>query len=63
MTRNVGNTDRIVRLILGIAVIVAGLAFQSWLGALGLILIGTAVVGFCPIYTLVGLNTCPVKSR
>lgn len=62
MVRNVGNVDRIVRLILGIAVVVAGIVFQSWLGALGLIFIGTALVGFCPIYALFGFNTCPVKS-
>ncbi|MBI5667096.1 MAG: DUF2892 domain-containing protein [Chloroflexi bacterium] len=61
MVRNVGNVDRIARLILGIAVIAAGFAVQSWLGALGLIFIGTALVGFCPIYTLFGINTCPVK--
>ncbi len=63
MVRNVGNVDRIARLVLGIAVVVAGIAFQSWLGALGLIFIGTALVGFCPLYTLFGFSTCPAKAR
>lgn len=63
MKRNVGNVDRIVRIVAGVAVIAAGLYFQSWLGALGLVLIGTALVGFCPLYTLLGINTCPVQNR
>lgn len=63
MKRNVGNVDRIVRIVAGVAVIAAGLYFQSWLGALGLVLIGTALVSFCPLYTLLGINTCPVQNR
>jgi hypothetical protein len=63
MTRNVGSTDRIIRFILGIAIIAAGFYFQSWLGALGLILIGTAFINWCPIYAVLGLNTCPIDQR
>jgi hypothetical protein len=57
-----GNTDRIVRLVLGVAVIAAGLIFQSWLGALGLILIGTSLIGWCPLYLPFGISTCAVKN-
>lgn len=63
MKRNVGNVDRIIRIVAGVAVIAAGLYFQSWLGVLGLIPIGTALIGFCPLYTLLGLNTCPAQDR
>ncbi len=63
MKRNVGNVDRIVRIVAGLAVVAAGVYFQSWLGALGLVLIGTALVGFCPLYTLFGISTCPVQNR
>jgi hypothetical protein len=57
-----GNTDRIVRLVLGVAVIAAGLIFQSWLGALGLILIGTSLIGWCPLYLPFGISTCAVRN-
>lgn len=63
MKRNVGNVDRIVRIVAGLAVVAAGVYFQSWLGALGLVFIGTALVGFCPLYTLLGISTCPVQNR
>lgn len=67
MKTNVGNMDRIIRIVL--AVILAGLYFGGIVeGTIGLILVVlaavftlTAVIGFCPLYTLFGLNTCPVK--
>lgn len=63
MARNVGNVDRLVRFILGVVVIAAGFVFQTWLGALGLIFVGTALIGFCPLYTLFGISTCPLKTN
>jgi len=57
---NVGPADRIIRLLLGLAVVT--LVFVGpktpW-GWLGLILIGTSLFGFCPLYALFGLRTCP----
>lgn len=62
LSRNLGNTDRIVRFILGLAVIAAGVYFQSWLGALGLIFVATALIGWCPLYVPFGFRTCPLES-
>jgi len=62
MKANVGGIDRILRLVLGLALI--GLTLGGVIGAwgwLGLVLVGTAAVGFCPLYPLLGLNTCPMK--
>jgi hypothetical protein len=67
MKTNVGNIDRIIRIVL--AIILAGLYFGGIVeGTIGIILLVlaavftlTAIVGFCPLYTLVGLNTCPAK--
>jgi hypothetical protein len=62
MKTNVGGIDRILRLVLGLALI--GLTLGGVIGAwgwLGLVLVGTAAVGFCPLYPLLGLNTCPMK--
>ena len=68
MTANLGSPDRILRAILGIVLIVlpllnipaiwssAGLAYGSM--AVGLILVLTALVRFCPLYRLVGISTC-----
>lgn len=63
MTRNVGNVDRIVRFIAGVAVIAAGLYFQSWLGLLGLVLIATATIGWCPLYLPFGISTRSLMNR
>jgi hypothetical protein len=67
MTANVGSTDKIVRLVL--AVVAFAFAFVTGLGtALGIVLVvvglvlgATAVTGFCPIYRVFGMNTCPVR--
>ncbi|CAN0599423.1 unnamed protein product [Ectocarpus sp. 12 AP-2014] len=67
MKKNMGNIDRIVRFV--VAVIVAVLFYQNVIsGTLGYVLLGltgvflvTSFLSFCPLYTLVGLNTCKVK--
>lgn len=70
MSVNVGSADRLVRLTLGLALIVLAFVLLSanpvlfW-GALvvGAVLIGTALLRFCPLYRLLGLSTCKVSSR
>jgi hypothetical protein len=59
--KNVGKTDRIIRLILGIVIIAVGIYFNSWWGLLGLILIFTAITARCALYYPFGINTCRVK--
>ena len=61
MKHNMGTTDRNIRLVVGIAAIAAGVYFQSWWGAIGLVLIGTALMRFCPPYALLGINSCGIK--
>ena len=59
MQKNESSLDCVLRLVLGIAVL--SLAFvgpKSPWALLGLIPIATAVVGFCPLYRLVGITTC-----
>lgn len=57
MTCNMGSTDRILRGILGVAIIGAGFYFQNWWGLIGLVFLGTALVGFCPAYAPFGIRT------
>jgi hypothetical protein len=58
MKCNVGKTDRIIRLILGAGIIVGGVYFQSWWGAIGVVPILTAAIGWCPAYLPFGISTC-----
>lgn len=61
MKQNVGTADKIVRIVLGLALIGWGVATQNWLGAIGIVPLGTAILGFCPLYPIVGINTCGKK--
>ncbi len=62
MKTNVGSIDRVLRAGVGIALI--GLTLTGTIGAwgwIGIVPLATAVVGFCPAYSLLGLNTCSAK--
>ena len=61
MKANVGMIDKAVRIVLGLLIIVWGVMANNWLGLIGLIPLATAVVGFCPAYTLIGINTCKIE--
>lgn len=67
MKRNEGNVDRVIRLVAGIAAIalaiVAGGVLGVVLAVVGAILLVTAAVGFCPLYRVLGVNTCRVAPR
>lgn len=63
MKSNVGTADRVIRILIGLGFLVAGLAFQSAWGLIGLVPLFTATIGFCPLYRLVGLSTCPTRRK
>lgn len=58
MDKNMGNTDRIIRAVIGLVIITLGFVYQSWLGAIGLIPLITAGIGFCPLYKILGFKSC-----
>jgi hypothetical protein len=63
MTANVGSIDRVVRIVVGLLLI--GLAAGGsigWWGWLGVVPLLTGLVGWCPPYAMLGLNTCKVKN-
>ncbi len=64
MVTNEGKLDRIIRAVLGIGIL--ALVFVGpktpW-GLLGLVPLATAFVGFCPLYKLLGVNTCGLPRR
>ena len=62
MPTNEGNLDRALRVIAGAGIL--SLAFigpQTVWGYVGLVPLITGLVGYCPLYAMLGLNTCPVK--
>ena len=64
MKANVGGIDRVLRIVAG--VILVALAVTGTIGAwgyLGLIMLATGVFSFCGAYTLLGINTCPMKAQ
>jgi len=56
--KNVGSMDSIIRVVLGMLIIFAGFWFDSLWGIVGIILIGTGTLSFCPIYRILGTQTC-----
>jgi hypothetical protein len=60
-TVNEGTADRAVRVIVGIALIALALT-KGWLWAwIGVVPLLTGAIGFCPLYTVLGVNTCGTK--
>ncbi len=61
MKSNVGKVDKGIRIVLGIIILAAGFYFKSWWGIIGVIPLFTAFVSWCPLYSVFGLSTCPLK--
>ena len=63
MTANMGTIDRVVRIVVGLALIAFALGYiapgtsWSWVGWIGVVPILTALVGYCPAYSVVGCST------
>jgi hypothetical protein len=67
MAHNIGTIDRAARVAIGLALIAYAIpvGFPStgwnWVGWIGIIPLLTAALGSCPLYTLLGVTTCPAK--
>jgi Protein of unknown function (DUF2892) len=64
MKTNEGGLDRALRIIAGLVLI--GLAATGTVGVwgyIGLVPLATGLMGWCPLYTMLGINTCPMKTR
>jgi hypothetical protein len=62
MKANVGDIDRALRVLAGIGLLALVFVLEGnarWLGLVGLVPLATGLFGFCPVYTLLGLSTCP----
>jgi hypothetical protein len=63
MKQNIGKIDKIIRWIIGLVIISAGVYFRSWWGLLGLVPIVTASISLCPLYLPFGISTCNIKNK
>lgn len=63
MKCNVGKIDRVIRVVIGLALLLGGLYFGSWWGAIGLAPLLTAAIGWCPLYSPFGLSTCSIENK
>lgn len=62
MSRNEGTIDRVLRVIVGLVLL--PLVFvrpQTAWGWIGLVPLATGLIGICPLYSVLGIRTCPIK--
>lgn len=61
MKANIGNAERVVRIVVGL-ILLSLIGFVEgnlkWLGLIGLVPIATALMSYCPLYAVLGINTC-----
>ncbi|HTT36307.1 MAG TPA: DUF2892 domain-containing protein [Burkholderiales bacterium] len=65
MTVNVGNADRIIRIVVGLALLSLLFLLEGnarWWGLIGLVPLATGLMRWCPAYSVLGTNTCGTKS-
>jgi hypothetical protein len=63
MKCNIGKVDRMFRLTIGIIIILAGLYYESWWGAVGIVPIVTGSIRWCPAYDPFGFSTCETNKK
>lgn len=64
MKTNVGGIDKVLRIVAGLALLSLIFILEGnarWWGLIGIVPLLTGTLGWCPAYTLIGLNTCPAK--
>jgi hypothetical protein len=64
MKVNEGTADRVIRVVVGLAVLSAVVLVEGqarWLGLIGLVPLATGLIGYCPVYGLLGFNTRPLR--
>ncbi len=60
--KNVGTIDRVLRIVVGLALIsIVFIGPQTPWGWIGVIPLATALLGYCPLYSLLGIKTCPTQ--
>ncbi len=66
MKRNVGGIDKALRIVVGLgllSLLAVAEGSAKWLGLIGLVPLGTALLGYCPLYAILGLSTSPASGK
>lgn len=64
MKTNEGGIDRIVRIVVGLVLLgLMAMGTIGWWGWLGVVPLATGLIGWCPAYTFLGMNTCSIKGK
>ncbi len=58
MKCNVGKSDKVIRIVIGLIIGAVGIYFKSWWGLVGIVPIFTALINWCPLYLPFGISTC-----
>ncbi|HEY5123272.1 MAG TPA: DUF2892 domain-containing protein [Ignavibacteria bacterium] len=59
MKVNEGTADKVIRIVVGLAIIiVVGFVMKSWWGIIGILPLATGLASRCPMYSILGVNTC-----
>ncbi len=67
MIKNVGSIDKIARIIFGLAMIAYAIPIgfaqtgYNWVGWIGVVPLATALFGVCPLYSILGISSCPAS--
>ena len=61
ISRNEGTVDRALRVALGLALLFVAFTGRGVWGYLGIVPLLTGLMGSCPLYSILGVSTCPVK--
>ncbi|MBE7521214.1 MAG: DUF2892 domain-containing protein [Burkholderiales bacterium] len=64
MNVNMGNIDRVIRFVVGLAILSLVFVLEGnarWWGLVGLVPLLTSLAGRCPAYAIFGMSTCPMK--
>ena len=65
MKKNVGSADKILRIVDGLGLLSLLFVLEApmkYLGLIGLVPLATSLMGWCPLYTLIGVNTCKART-
>ena len=62
MKQNVGGIDKVLRIVVGLGLLSLLFLLEGsarWFGLIGLVALGTALMGYCPLYSALGISTRP----
>jgi hypothetical protein len=66
MKANVGGIDRILRVVIGVGLLSLLFLLEGsarWFGLIGIVPLGTGLIGYCPLYSILGISSCRTGVR